>query len=305
VGGLPASGGSGRGRLAVREIGLSLITVGVVIFLFVAYQLWGTGIAESHSQSSLAKQFAAQVAKDKTTAAAAPTAPPPAPTLPGGAIAHLVIPKISVNKYVVEGTNENDLREGPGHYKGTPMPGQVGNVGIAGHRTTYGAPFFELNRLGPGDPIYITDLDGRTWVYKVSGPPVVVSPDDVAVLDPTPFAQLTLTTCNPRFSATSRLVVFARLVGQALPPSPATSKTAPAAKTLAGVTNLGQGEPNAWIPTLLYGLLAVAVWVLARIWMARARGWHKAAAVSLGIAVALVPLWFTFENAVLMLPQSI
>ncbi len=129
--------------------------------------------------------------------------------------------------YVVQGVSDEDLRRGPGHYPQTALPGQVGNAAIAGHRTTYGAPFYSLNELRVGDSISLTDTAGRTFVYRVSEPPRVVSPSDVSVLDPTPFAQLTLTTCNPRFSATSRLVVFARLNNR--PPLPATTP-APASR---------------------------------------------------------------------------
>src|ERR1700722_13538307 len=99
---------------------------------------------------------------------------------------------------------------GPGHYPGTPLPGQRGNVGIAGHRTTFGAPFFRLNEVVPGDLIYLTDTSGTTWVYSVQRE-WVVAPTDVGVLDPTQKAELTLTTCNPRFEAISRLVVRAQL----------------------------------------------------------------------------------------------
>jgi sortase A len=322
-------------RRGVRELGLALITLGVIVLLFVAYQLYGTNITEHHNQSSLAKQFQAAIASKPNNTPAAnrqPAAPPAtagtlgcassgqasaAPLAPPGegrVVDHLVIPKLGVSKYIVEGTNENDLRLGPGHYTGTVLPGQTGNAAIAGHRTTYGAPFFELNRMAPGDAICLTDLDNRTWVYRVSAPPEVVSPSDVAVLNPTPFAQLTLTTCNPRFSATTRLVVFSRLVGRAIPPAPpgnpsqpvsAASPSAPAASTLAGGDNLGRGTSRAWPPTILYGLLFVALWAGVRIWINRTRRWHRLAAYVIGIGICLVPLWFVFENAILLLPQSI
>lgn len=291
-------------RRAVREIGLGLITLGVIVLLFAGYQLWGTSLTEEHNQSSLAKQFNAQVARylaTTSTPGAAPTNALPSPP-PGGAIDHLVIPKIGVDKFVVDGTSEAALRKGPGHYPGTAYPGQNGNAAIAGHRTTYGAPFFRLNEVSTGDLIKLTDLQDRTWVYKVSQPPQVVSPNDTSVLDPTPFAQLTLTTCNPRFSATSRLIVFARLVGTAMP-APAPKQVAQ--PVLAGADNLGQGESGAWTPALLYGGLVVVLWIGVRIWINRTRKWHRLAAYVIGIGVCLVPLWFCFENVVLLLPQSI
>jgi sortase A len=288
-------------RRAVRETGLALITLGVIVLLFVGYQLVGTNFTEEHNQSHLARQFATQVAQHQTTSPATPTDTEPAPP-PGGAIDHLVIPKIGVDKFVVEGTTEDDLRKGPGHYAGTAYPGQVGNAAIAGHRTTYGAPFFRLNELATGDTIKITDLDDRTWVYTVSQPPQVVSPDDVAVLKPTPFAQLTLTTCNPRFSATSRLIVFARLVGPTMAAPPPKEVAPP---ELAGVDNLGHGTSGAWTPALLYGGLVVLLWVGVRIAINRTRKWYRLAAYVVGIGICLIPLWFCFENAVLLLPQSI
>ena len=130
---------------------------------------------------------------------------------PGGALDHLVIPAIGLSRYVVQGVDETDLQMGPGHYPGTPLPGQQGNVGIAGHRTTFGAPFFRLNEVAHGDLILLTDTSGTTWVYDVVRQ-WVVDPSDTAVLDPTHTATLTLTTCNPRFEATSRLVVRAALL---------------------------------------------------------------------------------------------
>jgi sortase A len=310
-------------RRAVRETGLALITLGVIVLLFVAYQLLGTNITEAHNQDSLARQFQAALGPRAPAPSAAPTSPAtPAATTPdvlpsvppGGAIEELRIPAIGVTKYVVEGTNEDDLRRGPGHYSGTAYPGQVGNTAIAGHRTTYGAPFFELNELAVGDPIYITDLNDRTYTYLVDEAPQVVSPDDVAVLDPTAFAQLTLTTCNPRFSATSRLVVFARLKGQAAKVTAPVDKpvvvsgrarTSTPGTVLAGADNLGTGESGAWPPSIAYGALALAMWAAVRLWINRTRRWHRLAAYVVGIGVCLIPLWFCFENAILLLPQSI
>jgi LPXTG-site transpeptidase (sortase) family protein len=130
---------------------------------------------------------------------------------PGGALDHLVIPAIGLSRYVVQGVNEGDLQMGPGHYLGTPLPGQPGNVGIAGHRTTFGAPFFRLNEVSRGDLVLLTDTSGTTWVYDVVRQ-WVVDPSDTAVLDTTRAPMLTLTTCNPRFEATSRLVVRAALL---------------------------------------------------------------------------------------------
>ena len=312
--GRPAHPPLGPLRRVIREFGLTLITLGVVVLLFVAYQLFGTNLTEARNQSNLAKQFNTAVAAKAPVQTNTPTKQPAPDVLPsvppGGAIDHLVIPSIGVDKYVVEGTNEDDLRRGPGHYTGTAYPGQNGNVAIAGHRTTYGAPFFELNGVKVGDQIRLTDVNNRTWVYIVSQAPVVVSPDDTAVLDPTPFPQLTLTTCNPRFSASSRLIVFARLKGQATavsPPAPvvSTPSVIPGDQATLANDNLGTGRSSAWTPSILYGLLVIGLWVGTRVAINRTRRWYRVGAYVVGIGICLIPLWFCFENVVLLLPQSI
>ena len=119
------------------------------------------------------------------------------------------IPKIGVDKIVVAGVALSDLRKGPGHYPNTPLPGQLGNAAIAGHRTTYGAPFFRVDELAAGDEIIVTTVQG-TFRYLVTEIKIV-KPTDFSVLDPTPDATLTLTSCNPRYSSRQRIVVKARL----------------------------------------------------------------------------------------------
>ncbi|MBW3661850.1 MAG: sortase [Actinobacteria bacterium] len=115
---------------------------------------------------------------------------------------------------VVEGISVPDLRRGPGHYPGTAEPGQPGNVGISGHRTTYGAPFYDLDQLQPGDEVHLVDRAGREWVYDVLEQRVI-APTELWVVGDDPLEtgapMLTLTTCNPRFSSSERLVVFAEL----------------------------------------------------------------------------------------------
>jgi sortase A len=217
-----------------RGLGVLLIAAALAVLGNVAWQLWGTGIATARAQHRLAKQFQAAEAGHAAPAAksaqagtgpegetASPSAdvlpttasaPPPVPS--GTVVAHLVIPKIGVNYYVVEGVGSAQLAEGPGHYPSTAPVGGPGNVGIAGHRTTHGAPFYNLNELQPGDPIYVTNTAGQTFTYRVTTQ-FVVPPSDGAVLNPTPKPTLTLTTCNPRYSATQRLIVQAALEGTA------------------------------------------------------------------------------------------
>ena len=130
----------------------------------------------------------------------------------GSAIGRIEIPAIKVDMVVVEGTDAAALAKGPGHYPATPMPCTVGDVAIAGHRTTFLHPFSDLNELRPGDVIAL-HTRSASCRYVVSRPPFAVSPHDVSVVGATPGQfTLTLTTCNPRGSATQRLVVKATLV---------------------------------------------------------------------------------------------
>jgi sortase A len=217
-----------------------LIAVGLLMFGFVAYQLWGTAIEYHQSQDELADQFAdlmaatttapttsttttvatSTSATETTTAAPTTTSPPattPLPVAPGDPLALLEIPSIGVKTYVVQGVEPGDLKHGPGHYPDTPWPGQLGNSAIAGHRTTYGQPFYRLDEVEPGDEIVVTTVQGR-FVYRATGSEVV-SPsqsDVVATTDPD-VARLTLTTCTPRYTASQRLIVFADLDPDASP----------------------------------------------------------------------------------------
>ena len=186
--------------------------VGAIILLFVVWQLWGTSISQHHAQSQLKSEFHALLAKHATGShaskstliSAATRVPSPGD---GTVVAEVQIPAIGVDQYVVEGTTESDLSKGPGHYTGTAMPGQAGNVAIAGHRTTHGAPFNGLGRVVPGERIVLTTTSGQNLTYVVSRTPQVVSPGDVGVLNYFGDNRITLTTCNPEFSASQRLVV--------------------------------------------------------------------------------------------------
>jgi sortase A len=129
--------------------------------------------------------------------------------LPGDALGKLLIPSIGVSEYVVEGTDADNLRKGPGHYPETPLPGQRGTSAIAGHRTTYGAPFRKLDKLDKGDRI-IVELPYGTFVYRVERTQIV---DDSAlwVTRKVGHDRLVLTACHPLYSAEQRIVAFARL----------------------------------------------------------------------------------------------
>jgi sortase A len=130
--------------------------------------------------------------------------------LKGDAIARIEIPAIGVSEYVVEGTDTADLRKGPGHYPDTPLPGEPGTSAIAGHRTTYGAPFRDIDGLKRGNVIRVDMPDGR-FVYRVERV-TVVDDQDLSVLRPVGHRRLMLSACHPLYSAAERVIVFARQV---------------------------------------------------------------------------------------------
>lgn len=130
----------------------------------------------------------------------------------GESLTRLEIPKLGVDVVVVQGIDDNALKAGAGHYPETPLPCDYGDVAIAGHRTTYGKPFANIDRLGPGDEITLVTPIG-SCVYRVSQLPVVVLPDDWAVVADTPgVPTLTLTACTPKGSASHRIVIKAQMV---------------------------------------------------------------------------------------------
>jgi sortase A len=224
-------------RWKVALVGRTLIVLGLLMFGFVAYQLWGTGIQTAQAQHTLDRQFADQLAGTTSTSAPSttsttvpgsttstidtttsttstvPTAPAgPLPTN-GSAVARLKIPSIGLTYTVVQGVGVADLKKGPGHFPETPMPGQYGNAAIAGHRTTYGHPFYKLDKVQVGDLIEVDTLVG-TYTYRVTGSRVV-SPAQYAEVIPTvdpKVATLTLATCTPAYTARQRLILFAQLV---------------------------------------------------------------------------------------------
>src|SRR5215218_1768854 len=118
---------------------------------------------------------------------------------------------IGVDSVVVAGTDSSSLRRGPGHYPGTPLPGARGTVAIAGHRTTYGAPFRRLDKLDSGDRIEVTMPYG-TFTYRVEQRRIV-APTAIWVTRRTSYDRLILSACHPLYSAAQRIVVFARLIG--------------------------------------------------------------------------------------------
>lgn len=204
-----------------------LLTLGVV-----GYQLFVTGIINDQVQEDARQELAVEMElarQDLAEPVVVETEPPQAAVEPSGAtvaterieyfseqvneegtpFGEMRVPSIGVEQVVFEGVTPATLKSGPGHMPWTPLPGQPGNAVISGHRTTYGAPFYDLDALVPGDVIEIDTVIG-THVYTVRET-VIVSPTDVWVTEPREGAWLTLTTCHPRFSAQERLIIFAEL----------------------------------------------------------------------------------------------
>ena len=129
----------------------------------------------------------------------------------GDSLTRIKIPALGLDTVVVEGITPTALRAGAGHYPQTPLPCESGNVSIAGHRTTYGRPFGNVDQLKPGDTIELTTPIGGC-VYQVAKAPFVVPPSELSVIDPTPERSLTLTTCHPKGSAAQRLIIRATWV---------------------------------------------------------------------------------------------
>ena len=315
---------------ALAAMGRASISIGALVLLFVVYQLWGTAFQEAQAQRSLRDQFERQLTQTTITTTVPTTAPSAivetteaAPTTTievqpsevlaafraGDAIARIRVPKIDLDKIVVEGVEVDDLRKGPGHYRSTPLPGQRGNAAIAGHRTTYGAPFNRIDELEPGDDILVSTLQGD-FTYKVlpqtdgDGAPsghLIVSPNDAWVLDDTDDNRLTLTSCHPKYSASQRIIVQAALVvppaltpklvakpssDTGRPPVETLQPQAPLAEPALAREDLGNGlggDPSQRVPALFWGLMVAAFMVAigrsTRRW-GRLRSW----------AIATLPL---------------
>ncbi|MGY1580797.1 class E sortase [Streptomyces sp. MN13] len=200
-------------RVIVRTVSELCITVGTVIVLFVVYVLYWTGVrADSVMDDqidALQEQWAQESVRPRVSGATH-----------GEPFAIMYIPRLGFtwNKPVLEGTGTDTLKKGLGHYTATARLGQQGNFSVAGHRRTYGDPFKDFPKLRRGDAVVLTD--GATWfTYRIDKGPYKTVPGDVAVIDPVPRASgytrpgryLTLTTCEPEWGHSHRLIVWAHL----------------------------------------------------------------------------------------------
>ena len=192
-------------------LGELLVTVGVVLLLFVGWQLWWTDVVSDAD--------AAQVVDTLQADFDSPEWVQPKHVKLGDAFAIVRIPRFGATfaRPLYEGTTRDILQRGIGHYTNTAMPGEVGNLAMAGHRTTYGKPFNQIATLEKGD-VVLVETKSTWYVYRVSGHEIV-PPTQVSVLLPVPNqpdvepteAVLTMTSCHPEFSARERFVVHATL----------------------------------------------------------------------------------------------
>ncbi len=244
----------------------------------------------------------------------------------GAVMGNINIPAIDMSRHIVEGVARPDLRKGPGHYSTSPLPGQPGNAAIAGHRTTYGSPFGDLDLLEPGDEILVTTLQGN-FVYEVmpqindEGEEVghfIVSPSQVEILQDFGDNRLTLTACHPKYSARQRIVVTALLVEEPAPLLPTTVPEIVAASDDAGpidelaldegnVIGIGENaldEALGWnyaerTPTILWALVTALVAAVA---IGLGRMWKRWPSYILATPGFLVALFVCFSHLDRLLP---
>ena len=216
-------------RRSIQIFAWTLIWRGVFIFGYLGWQLFGTDVinaavqAEAHEE--LEQTFEEPqdglpdveeidpllyLGEDQVeTPDSVEFYPEEAPET-GAAVAFIRIDKIGVDEVIFEGVDRQTLKSGPGHMEGSPLPGQPGNAVLSGHRTTYGRPFFDFDLLEVGDQIEVESAIG-IHIYEIRETRIV-QPTDVWVTDDRAGAWLTLTTCEPKFSARLRLVVWAEMV---------------------------------------------------------------------------------------------
>jgi sortase A len=214
--------------VVVRTFGKLLMALGVGVLLFVAWVIWGTNLHTAREQNRLAEEFDNLRPFEQSAERAGR---PPKGFLPdaGDPIFRLMIPKIDLNDgkgyIVVEGVDEETLKLGPGHYPNcrrgfleplctefpAAWPGMKGRVILSGHRTTFKAPFMDIDRLDNGDKIFVETKWGK-FTYEVYQQSVVAPTDPAIIVQKDNVRELVLTTCNPKFSAAQRLITYARQV---------------------------------------------------------------------------------------------
>ena len=261
------------------------LALGITVVAFLAFGIWFSGLAHARSQVGLQRRFRAELTNAQAPIGGAIAA--------GAPVAILDVPRIGVHEVVVEGARSAQLRDGPGHLVGSSLPGQPGNAVIAGRHTTYGAYFGRLGSLHAGDTIRVTTGQGNA-TYTVLGIAKVKS-EDGSVFADHGDNRLTLFTADSRIDAGGRLVVSARLTGDAFPAQALRRTLDPAGLGLTGERD-AIGTVLVWLELLgaltLVGVFALTRWSRLKTWIVFAPG----------IAVLA---WLVFENAMRLLPATL
>jgi len=283
----PVSAPAPRSVSARRIAGKVFLALGFVLALFLVFEFAVTNLMYDRSQALLQKDLQALVASREATSL---------DWVPqqGQPVGVLTIPKIGLSSVIVQGSSASMTEQGPGHLRGTPMPGRLGNSVILGRRATYGAPFENLDQLLPGDPLTVATGAGE-FTYLVQNVSIV-RPGDPDVVGPSYDSRLTLITSSPKYLATGRYVVTAVLKGLPAPqPTMAAVAVAP--------TELGiQGEPSAIGGVLLWAELAVIA-VITGVWLRRRVSRRVAWLLTAPLALALI--WAAFTAADRLLPSTV
>ncbi|WP_169792070.1 class E sortase [Jiangella muralis] len=218
----------GRALVAAGVAGELLLTAGALVLLFVVYTFWGTGLQTAAAQDDLRDQFQQHLLSRSDEPVETDAAPTPEPLELGDAYGILRIPRFGDDweRIVIEGTDPEDLKDGPGHYVDSADPGRLGNVAVAAHRSGHGEPFARFAELRAGDVVEIETIDG-VFRYELDDAPDgdddgnVIEATELWVVDPVPGepagtepaeARLTLTTCWPRWGSEKRMYATGVLV---------------------------------------------------------------------------------------------
>jgi sortase A len=246
--GRPPMSAGDKVRFVLRGIGQTLITLGLVVLLFVVYEVWITNLFAAREQSKVTNALKKEWKQGQDPLLPLPGSKDPAIPL-GSGIGIIYIPRLGRDFHftVVQGSavpNDAQLEKGPAHYRDTALPGQVGNFAVAGHRVGKGEPFLNIDKLRSGDAV-VVETKTYWYVYRVLGTPAgenpqdvresvrvagggkvslpgreIVTPDAGRVVDPVPdhpelqpaTALMTMTTCHPKFTASHRMIVYSKLV---------------------------------------------------------------------------------------------
>ncbi|AUY54318.1 class E sortase [Streptomyces sp. CB01881] len=231
AGGRAGAGGAARPKepvavVAARFVGELCITLGLVMLLFVSYQLWWTNVqadaAADGARNQLEQQFGSPQPAPGASGQPAPDPAKPETFEPGKGFAIVYLPKLGLKFPIAEGTSKSAVLDKGlvGHYTGTGMPAdKTGNFALAAHRNTHGEPFRHINQLTKGDKV-VVETATAYYTYEVTGGIPETPPSNVSVIKPVPngsgYGQpgryITLTTCTPEFSSKARLIVFGKMI---------------------------------------------------------------------------------------------